>query len=219
MINEIMYKPISGDNSDEYVELYNRSAGAVSLDGWQFTAGIDFTFPSNMVIAAGGYMVVAKNAAHLLTNYANLNANNTAGDFGGGLRNSGERLALSKPEQVISTNMSGVVKTNTNYIVMDEVSCLNGGRWGNWSDGGGSSLELIDSRADGRLAANWADSDETAKSAWTVVNVSGNMDNGTGTNNSVQIYMQDAGECLVDDVQVFNSGGPNLVPNSDFEAV
>jgi len=218
VINEIMYHPVSEDDNDEYVELYNRIASAVSLDGWQFTAGIDFTFPSNIVVAAGGYMVVAKNAAHLLTNYANLNANNMVGDFGGGLRNSGERLALSKPEQVISTNTSGVVKTNINYIVMDEVSYLNGGRWGAWSDGGGSSLELIDPRADGRLAADWADSDETAKSAWTIVNVSGTMDNGNGTNNSLNVYLQDAGECLVDDVQVFNQGGPNLVPNSDFEA-
>src|ERR1051325_5389757 len=37
VINEIMYAPVSGDGNDEYVELYNRGTGAVSLASWKLT--------------------------------------------------------------------------------------------------------------------------------------------------------------------------------------
>ena len=45
VINELMYDPISGNDDDQYVELYNQGTNAVSLANWQFTAGITFTFP------------------------------------------------------------------------------------------------------------------------------------------------------------------------------
>ena len=55
--------------------------------------------------------------------------------------------------------------TNLVPVVVEEVRYRSGGRWGHWADGGGSSLELRDPRANRRRAANWADSDETAKAA------------------------------------------------------
>ena len=70
--------------------------------------------------------------------------------------------------------------TNHVDIVVDEVTYGTGGRWGRWSDGGGSSLELMDARADKRLAANWADSDETAKAPWATIETTGVLDNGSG---------------------------------------
>src|SRR6266487_4435198 len=71
VINEIMFHPVTEDENDEFVELYNRSASSINLAGWSFTDGIDFTFPANTVIPANGYRVVARNAAHLLANYPN----------------------------------------------------------------------------------------------------------------------------------------------------
>ena len=53
------------------------------------------------------------------------------------------------------------------HITVNDVTYGTGGRWGQWSAGGGSSLELIDPNGNTRLAANWGDSDETQKSAWT----------------------------------------------------
>jgi len=62
-----------------------------------------------------------------------------------------------------------------------------GGRWGTWAHGGGSSLELVDPRSDHRLAPNWADSDETGKSAWVTIEHTGVLDNGNGTADALQI--------------------------------
>ena len=61
------------------------------------------------------------------------------------------------------------VTTNWFYIPVDEVTYLDGGRWGEWSDAGGSSLELIDPDADNRQQSSWADSDESAKAPWTAI--------------------------------------------------
>ncbi len=46
IINEIMYAPISLDDDDQYIELYNRGTNAVDLGGWQFISGVGFTFLS-----------------------------------------------------------------------------------------------------------------------------------------------------------------------------
>ncbi len=62
--------------------------------------------------------------------------------------------------------------------------------------GGGSSLELIDPAANHRLAANWADSDETQKSVWTDIETTGVLDNGANYDSSIdyaQIGLLDVG--------------------------
>src|SRR5207247_10759593 len=94
------------------------------------------------------------------------NNGSTVGDYKGALKNGGERIALAMPESLVTTNTNSVAVTNTIYVAVNEVTYSHGGRWGNWSDGGGSSLELVDPNSDNRQPANWADSDETAKSQW-----------------------------------------------------
>lgn len=215
--NEIMYHPISSNDDDQYIELFNRTMAPINLGGWKITDGVSFTFPSNQVLAANSYLVVARNAARLMANYPQLNLANTVGNFGGRLSGAGERLLLTKPDVIHSTNNAGIVITNHVDIVVDEVTYGTGGRWGRWSDGGGSSLELVDARADKRRAANWADSDETAKASWATIECTGVLDNGAGAYSPVQVGLLDAGECMVDDVQVLNAGGVNSLGNGGFE--
>jgi hypothetical protein len=228
VINEIMYNPISGKDDDEYVELYNRGTAAVNIGGWRFTDGINFTFPDNTTIASNGYLVVARNLTNLLARYANLNAGNSVGDFGGGLANGGERIALAFPDYSVSTNTNTmVITTNVFYVDVNEVTYGDGGRWGDWSDGGGSSLELVDARTDTRFSANWADSDESAKGQWGNIEITGPLgetlsgsSSGAGTgpiNDNLHVYLLGVGECLVDDVEVRMSNGANLIPNPDFQ--
>jgi len=218
VINEIMYAPVSLNPDDQYVELYNQGANAVNLGGWKFISGISYTFPSNTMIAPDGYLVVARNASRMLTNYGNLNAGNLVGDFGGSLAGRGERLALTMPDLVIATNSQGQLATNVVYPVVNEVTYGTGGRWGQWSHGGGSSLELIDPRADNSLAPNWADSDETHKAPWTIISATGTIDNGNVPADELQVLLQGVGECLVDNVQVLNASSNNLIANSSFES-
>ncbi len=219
VINELMYAPLSLNDDDQSVELYNRGGSAVDLGGWQLSDAIGFTFPSNTVIAADSYLVIARNAAHLRTNYANLTAGNTLGDFSGKLSGRGERLVLTMPDTVVVTNNSGVVATNLIHIAVDEVTYGTGGRWPQWAAGGGSSLELIDPRSDHRRPANWADSDETHKAPWTLVSATGTIDNGSTANaDQLQVLLPAAGECLIDNVQVLNASGVNLIANTNFES-
>jgi hypothetical protein len=219
--NEIMYNPLAGGDDAQYVELYNHGRSAIDLAGWKLGGGINWTFASNQVVAAGGYLVVGRNISCLLTNYAQLNASNTVGNFSGKLSGSGERITLSMPDTTITVN-GPVITTNYLDIVVDEVAYATGGRWGMWSDGDGSSLELIDPRADKRRAANWADSDDMAKSAWTTIEATGVLDNGglyDGAISLAQLGLLDAGECLVDEVEVRpGTNGSNSVSNPSFNA-
>src|SRR5205085_9067424 len=104
----------------------------------------------------------------------------------------------------------GIVTTNKIHIIVNEVTYGTGGRWGKWAAGGGSSLELIDPDSNNRLAANWADSDETKKSAWVNIEKTGVLDNGLNFDPSIdyaQIGLLDVGECLVDNIEIFPAGG------------
>ena len=216
VINELMYKPVSGNNDEQFIELYNKGTNSVNLGGWIFSAGVGFRFPSNTFLNPNAYLVVARNAATLLANYPNLNSANTVGDYGGKL--SGGRVALAMPQALKQTNNLGQLVTNTIYVVEDEVTPGPGGRWPQWARGGGSSLELIDPRSNHRLAANWADSDEYAKSQWVNIENTAVLDNGNGSPGFAQIGLLDAGECLVDNIEVRSgTNGPNLMLNSDFE--
>jgi len=209
VINELMYDPISGNNDDQFIELYNQGTNAVSLAGWQFTAGVTYTFPAGASIAPQGYVVVAKNTAGMFTNYPSLNPATTYGNFSSHLSHDGARVALAAPQSLYGSN--------TILVVEDEVTYGTGGRWGQWSSGGGSSLELIDPHSNHRLAANWADSNESQKSVWTDVETTGVLDNGGNYEASImhaQIGILDVGECLVDNLEV-DWLGSNYVSAAD----
>lgn len=211
VINELMYDPISDSDDDQFIELYNKGTNTVNLAGWQFTAGVTFTFPS-VTIAPDGYLVVARNITNLLAKYPNLNSANTVGNYTGKLSHNGELLALAMPQKLNGTT--------TILVEQDEVTYGVGGRWGQWSSDGGSSLELIDPRANHRLASNWADSDETQKAVWTNIETTGVLDNGANYESGIlhaQVGMLDVGECLVDNLEV-NLTGTNYVSNGTFES-
>ncbi|MEY2407836.1 MAG: hypothetical protein QOF48_506, partial [Verrucomicrobiota bacterium] len=231
VINELMIEPISGLSDDEYVELYNRSGSAVDVSNWRFVDGISYHIPAGTVIPANGYLVVGRNVTNLFAKYANLNASNTRGDYNGTLGNSGDRIALAMPDTNTSANVTvttnggmavtnTVYSTNIIYVTVNEVTYVGGGRWGIWSHGGGSSLELRDPRSDNRLAANWADSDESAKGIWTTIEITNAISETLGgtINDNLLIFQLGVGECLLDDVEVRNGvAGANLLNNPGFE--
>jgi hypothetical protein len=209
VINEIMFNPLSGLDEDTYVELHNRGAASVDLSNWRFVDGISFNFPVGTVIPAGGYLVVAKDKERLMGRHPHLHAGNTVGNFGGRLSNSGERIALAM--EVLRT------VDPTMYVVVDEVTYRDGGRWGDRANRAGSSLELIDPRSDNRRPSNWAGSDESNKSEWVTIEHTGVMDHGTDSATELHIFIPAAGECLIDNIEVFTPGGGNRVANASFQ--
>ncbi len=139
VINEIMYHPQVADGVEEgdyeYVELYNRGADAVSLDGWSFTDGIVFTF-GDVMIGPAEYLVVCRNQAVIAGEYG---IANVIGNYEGRLANDGENVALSDGAGTI----------------VDEVDYGDSRPWGDLADDGGSSLELMDPDADNSLFTVW----------------------------------------------------------------
>src|SRR5690606_11201993 len=135
VINEIHYDPSDRTKPTEFIELHNASASAVSLAGWRLDDGIDFAFPANASIAAGGYFVVAKDAAAFQTAYGFA----PNGVFTGSLSNSGERIRLRDAATVIQ----------------DEVTYGIGFPWPTGAKGSGGSMELINPALDNDLGGSW----------------------------------------------------------------
>jgi regulation of enolase protein 1 (concanavalin A-like superfamily) len=210
VINEILYHPISGDARDEYVELHNPTGAGAAIGGWAFTEGISFTFPPGRTIPAGGYLVLARDAARLLGTRPDLDPGSVLGNFDGKLSDSGERLTLSRP----------VSAGNTSVLVpVESVSYGTGGRWGQWADGGGGSLERRNPRAAADSPSSWADSANTKSADWTTIETTAVLDNGGVPPNALHILLLGAGECLVDDVELIPEGSAtNLVSNPSFES-
>jgi hypothetical protein len=217
-----MYNPISGNNDDEYVEIYNRSSRAVNVSGWEVIIGISYVFSTNSITSnmpAGAYWVIAKNPTNLMGIYTNLNTNNTFGPYGGTLANGGERLSFAAADYDLVTVSNQTVNERLQVPISD-VIYGDGGKWANWSDGQGSSLELIDPEADTHHPSNWADSNDTGESQWTAIEWTGPVGEtlGTPVNDSLIIMLEGLGECLVDEVEVRVDNGPNLVANGSFES-
>ncbi len=211
VINEIFYKgadptPPTVPSGEQWVELYNKSASPVDVSGWQFSEGISYTFPAaTPLIPAGGYVVVAWNPATFATLHAGVTA---YGPFNGSLSGSGETIKLS----------------DANGNVADEVRYHDGGRWSQWADGGGSSLELIDPHSDNSKGEAWDASDESSHSTWQNVSISGVATLAPANNptnwNEFLFGLLNAGECLIDDISVIDNtqGTPNLIQNGTFSS-
>jgi hypothetical protein len=207
VINEIMFHPPTHDNADEWIELHNPGQIAVDLSGWAMTDGIDFVFPSGTQIAAGGFLVVAKDRTRTLSNHPALDSSLVLGDYAGSLSDGGERLVLSRIEGL-------------EMIAEDIVTYTDSDRYHRFADGRGATLERLDASANSFGASNWVDSDESAKSDWTSVEFFGTLAHGNSAApaNQVQMFLLGAGEALVDQVEVIPEGGSNVVPNGDFES-
>jgi hypothetical protein len=217
VINEIMYQHALRDERYEYVELYNRGTSTVSLEGWAFTDGIEYTFGENVALAPGAYLVVAQDPNFLSAVYNNLVLGaNLVGPYTGSLQDHRDRLRLSYPLQMTNPKTG---RAAPYLVTADEVTYCDGGRWPKWADGMGASLELRDPRGDNDSPEAWADSDESAKTRWQQFSftISGGDNRYTRDTPSVfDFLLLNAGEVLLDDLELI-TGGSNCLTNSGFE--
>ena len=119
---------------------------------WRFTDGIEFEFPANTTIPAGGLLIVAKNPTALKAYYgAAIPAGvPVLGPFanGTGLNNGGEKIRLSRPgDQELGHDRF--------YIREEQVTYGDVAPWPIEPDGTGKVLKRITPTAYGNDASNW----------------------------------------------------------------
>ncbi len=141
VITEIMYNPPeSGNDSLEFIELYNNGSEAVDMTGFTFTAGVDFTFPA-LTLNPAEFVVVAGSASAMLNTFGV-----TAYEWSGALSNSGELIELR--------DAGGMFVDSVRY---DDVL-----PWDSIADGFGPSLTFCDPGLPNGIPDHWAASTEFA---------------------------------------------------------
>ena len=143
VINEIMYHPSNVLAAAEWIELYNPGPAPVSLASYRFDNGIEYEFETNLVISAGGYLVVCEDTNVFAALYPSVTS--YAGGFSGNLDNGGERLTLSK-------------LVADEWVTADTVRYNDRGLWPVSPDGQGPSVELVHAGYDNEYGESWAGS-------------------------------------------------------------
>ncbi len=139
VINEIHYNPtdygVQTSNEMEFIELKNTGTSTINVSEYTFSDGITYTFPVGTTIASGNFYVIASNADAFQSKYGF----QPHGDYGGQLKNQGERLEIIDPYRQI----------------VDSLTYNDAAPWPTEPDSLGPSLELIDEFSDNALAASW----------------------------------------------------------------
>ncbi len=189
-------------NSDnQWLELTNRGPAAVNLTGWDFEDGLTFSFPAGTMLAPGEFACVVRDPAAFSAAHPSARV---LGTFTGSLSRTGEHIVLRDALR------------NT----ADEVRYYDSGRWPEFADGGGTSLELRDPDSDNMQSGAWAASDEGSRTAWrtytytaTAAASNGGPD---GQWNEFNMGLMAAGEIWIDDISVIeNPGGTSVQKIAD----
>ncbi len=139
IISEIMYNPPEGGQDTlEYIELYNAGPDAVNLENYTFTQGVEYTFPSYM-LNASEFVVVAGNS-----------------DAVGFLF---DINALQWDEGALSNGGEDIILADANGTEVDIVDYGPESPWPTFADGtngGGASIEFCLNADDNALGENWS---------------------------------------------------------------
>jgi hypothetical protein len=160
VVSEVMYHPVEeggisdGNETLEFIELYNNRAVFEDLSGFAFTNAIRYIFEPGTILDAKEYLVVARDPNAFRLQYPEVPENKIFGPFdvnsnGTGrtsLNNNGERIELSACEDA-----------NVCEIILS--FRYNDGRpWPTSADGTGHSLILLKQGGDPEEASTWAPS-------------------------------------------------------------
>jgi hypothetical protein len=139
IINEIHCEAAAADGRTEYIEIYNKSASAVDLSGWQLDKGLRFTFAKGSTLGVGEYAVVAQDVAALRKKYALALTAKVWGNYAGKLKASGDKIELR----------------NAKGETVDNVSYELGFPYPTVSKENGTTLQLMHPELSRKQAAHW----------------------------------------------------------------
>lgn len=154
IITEIMYNPDPANTGGEYIELHNITAAPVTLQDsvsteilpgvfdtevmpWQFSDGIDFLFPANTTIPAGGYLIIAADPAAFSSYYGAMPSGvDVIGPFQNdtALNNGGEQVQIVRPGDK-------EYGSDRYWIRTERVTYDDADPWPTSPDGGGDVLK------------------------------------------------------------------------------
>lgn len=140
VFTEIMYNsPEAGNDSLEFVEIYNPTLSTVDLSGYFFRQGFDFVFPDGSSIAPNGFSLVAVDSVAFEDAFGPWAYQWSTVDA---LNNGGEDIVLAAP--------SG--------SVADSVEFGDSSPWPLEGDGQGPSIILCNIALDNNDGSNWGPS-------------------------------------------------------------
>jgi hypothetical protein len=218
VINEIMFNPPSFDGiednvQDEYIELMNLTPYSVPLydpaaptNTWKIKGGVDYTFPQNVTLDAAGFLLLVNfdpasdfgTLAEFRSRYHLSNSIPLFGPYSGHLANSGENIALYKPDppQLPPHPDAGFVP----YVLVEQINYSAAAPWPSGAAGTGSSLQR-------QTASNFADDPIN----WFVAAPTAGLLNTTNAFDADGDGLPDAWE-----IQYFGSiNDPRATPNAD----
>ena len=139
VITEINFKSAPEADSDDWIELYNRTATAIDLTGWQFTdgAGHAYAFPPDTVLWPDSYLVLCQDKIKFKAVHPDVK--NRLGNLGFGLGSEGESLRVLDPKN----------------RVVDRVDYRSVAPWPQTAGGTGYTIELMDVSSDNNRGENW----------------------------------------------------------------
>ncbi|MGD8781883.1 MAG: lamin tail domain-containing protein [Ignavibacteria bacterium] len=137
VINEIMYKPQSGE--PEWIEIFNRSNEEINLRGWKvLDASSSFSFPKeNLILTPGEFLVISDDEA--INDFYEISSKVIVGNLPS-LNNSGDFLA---------------VKDSLDRFI-DSLTYQS-----SWGGDSGTSLERVDADSPSYDINNWMSSTST----------------------------------------------------------
>jgi hypothetical protein len=158
VINEIQHHPDVG--GDEFIELKSITNSTVKLydpnfptNTWRLSP-LGYSFPTNATIATNGLLLIVPiDPATFRAKYGVPGAVPIFGPYSGVLQDSGETLALQRPDQPDLDTNTGTYFIP--YIDVDVVRYNNKAPWPTNADGFGPSLERLNAAAYGNDPINW----------------------------------------------------------------
>ncbi len=139
VINEINYKSEGGQDTKDWVELFNTTAADIDITGWILTDATrqkDFVIPKGTVVPAYGYVVVCEGKSKFMGFWPELT--NVVGDFKFGLKSQGS-----------------VILYDADGYLIDEVEYGNKSSWPKLPDGYGFTISLANPFDDNSLPTLW----------------------------------------------------------------
>jgi len=140
VITEIMYNPPEiGDDTLEFIEMFNNDVVTIDMEGFYFSVGVDYTFPE-FSLEPGEFVLVAINSNAIMNTFGVESFQWTDG----GLNNGGEPIEIK--------DSFGVTQ---DYVEYDDEA-----PWPTEPDGQGPSLTLCNPNDDNEDPLYWSASTE-----------------------------------------------------------